>query len=320
MNFGNSYLKYVNHLEQINEAAREAPAQMVEEVELSYRHQINGVVERMLYERRGCRILLLAGPSGSGKTTTAHRLVEAIEAHGLNAELISLDDFYRGENQAPLTEDGRYDYESVDALNLEQIEKSFLDLAHTGECDVPRYSFALRSPEEKMRHISVGERGIAVVEGLHALNPKISGHLPKNQLFRVYVSVKQGIKDHSGMVLDARELRFLRRLVRDYHFRKTDAERTVAMWPDVLRGEDRYIQPFKKSSDVTINSIHIYEPCVIRAHAVPLLEGYLARNPDGNADLERYLRALRRFEPISEELIPQESIIREFVGGGAYEG
>lgn len=318
INFGNSYLKYVNHLEQINEAAQQCPAHMVEEVELSYRHQINGVVERMLYERRGCRILLLAGPSSSGKTTTAHRLVEAIESHGLPAVLISLDDFYRGEHQAPLTEEGKYDYESVDALNLEQMERSFLDLAHTGECDVPKYSFAKRCPEKEMRHISVGDHGIAVVEGLHALNPKISRHLPKNQLFRVYVSVKQGIKDQQGMVLDAVELRFLRRLVRDYHFRTTTAERTVGMWPDVLRGEAKYIQPFKKSSDVTVNSIHIYEPCVIRAHAIPILQEYLQQHPEGNADLERYLHALERFVPILESLIPQESIVREFIGGGSY--
>ncbi len=318
MNFGNSYLKYVNHMEQINEAAQENPVQMVEQVELSYRHQIMGVVKRLLYERRGCRILLLAGPSGSGKTTTAHRLVEAIQSQGLPAQLISLDDFYRGENKAPLTKEGKYDYEAVEALNLQQIEKSFLDLAHTGECDVPQYNFARRCPDEKMRHIAVGEHGIAVVEGLHALNPLISSHLPKNQLFRVYVSVKQGIKDQNGMVLEARELRFLRRLVRDYHFRKTGAERTVSMWPDVLRGEQHYIQPFKKSSDVTINSIHIYEPCVIRAHAIPLIERYLADHPGENTDMRRYLEALERFVPLPEEIVPQESIIREFIGGGLY--
>ena len=313
-NFANSYLKYANHLKKINEAARSAPERLVQEIEESYREQLHMAADKIERSRHDYRIVLLAGPSSSGKTTTATRLCACLTERGIDNTLISLDDFYRGANEAPLLENGHYDYESVEALDLPKLEECMRGLVESNRCVMPLFDFYQRKPSGKSREVVLKEHGIAVVEGIHALNPKICAHLPQDKIFKVYVSVKQGIKNKREKILSAEDIRFIRRLVRDNSFRSTPPERTLQMWPNVIAGENKYIKPYKYECDITINSIHIYEPCVLKHRAIPLLNQLIADKVPEEEDLRRMTSALNLFESISEDLVPQDSIIREFIG------
>lgn len=168
------------------------------------------------------------------------------------------------------------------------------------------------APRQKKEIVELGEHDIAIVEGIHALNPVVIGHLPGEKLVKAYISVKQGISSDTGTVLSPQGIRFVRRLVRDYNFRGSDAERTISMWSGVCRGENLYIRPFKGTSDITINSIHIYEPCVLRDTALSLL-GEVKPQSDNFAFAQELTACLRQFYPINPVLVPQSSLLREFM-------
>lgn len=316
-NLANNYVKYVNHLEQINEAATNEPADMVMQIEQAYHDNLSTIAENIACNSTKYKVAMLSGPSSSGKTTTAHILVDMLKQRNVNAVIISLDDFYRGEKNAPLLKNGQHDYESVEALNISQLEKCLLDLMQKNECDMPVFDFEIRQPSPDTRHVQLNEHDIAIVEGIHALNPIISEHLPKEKLLKLYISVKQGIKDNSGEILSPADIRLVRRIVRDHKFRGTAPERTINMWQTVIEGENKYIRPYKSTSDITINSIHIYEPCVLRKDAIFLLKMIQDDNPY-ISKVKRLLQSLERFVPISEDLVPENSIEREFIGGGIY--
>lgn len=317
-NFANSYIKYVNHLEQINEAAKTDPVKMVRQVEASYHQYLGSIAGEIAQDPEKNKIILLSGPSSSGKTTTSEVLKAMLQNQGVHCATISLDNFYRGETQAPLLENGQHDYESVDALDLPKLEECLLELIRTGRCDMPVFDFRVHQRSEKTLPVEICENGVAVFEGIHALNPRISAHLPQDRLLKLYISVKQDIKDSSGVVLSHNDLRLVRRIVRDHSFRGTMPERTLDMWPNVLRGENKYIRPFKSVSDITINSIHMYEPCVMRDLAIPLLSKIEKTSPHRDHAV-RLISALERFVPIERSVVPKNSILREFIGGSIYE-
>lgn len=315
--FANSYVKYVDHLEQINEAAKTHPAKMIDQIESAYRRYLGSIVNTITENPERYKVILLAGPSSSGKTTTTEILKEMLGARGVHCATISLDNFYRGEFQAPLLENGDRDYESVDALNLPVLEGCLMDLIDTGECRIPVFDFMTRQPSDRTKEVSLPEKGVAIFEGIHALNPRISAHLPADRLLKLYISVKQDIKDSAGTVLSHNDLRCIRRVVRDNSFRGTAPDRTFDMWTNVLDGENKYIRPYKSVSHITINSIHMYEPCVLRHRAIPLLSTIKPESPH-----YRYatwlITQLERFVPIDETLVPDISILREFIGGSVY--
>lgn len=311
--FGNSYRKYISHLEQINDAALHCPQRMVHEFEAAYAEDLAAAAHTIASHREHCRIVMLSGPSSSGKTTTSHRLIAVLEKMGIHAVSISLDDFYRGEGMAPVLPDGSFDYEAVEALDVERVEDCLRCLMEEKRCEIPRFDFMQHRPAPDTREITLGEDSIAVVEGIHSLNPIFTRCLPEDQVTKIYVSVKQGIKDANGVVISPMDLRLIRRIVRDNATRNASAEQTLGMWSTVVSGEDKYIRPYRHTSDITINSIHMYEPCVLRVDAIPILR---ALSPDSRwfrkaRDLEA---RLMRFEPLSSAMVPQESLLREFIG------
>ena len=274
-NFASGYVKYINHLEQINDAAVSDPARMIDEVEDAYHDHLENIARNITSHHQGVRVVMLSGPSSSGKTTTAHLLRDYLTQYGAKSYIVSLDDFYRGVGLAPRLPDGEYNYESVEALDVEAIKQCLLDIITTGRFSVPSYNFALGRPTGQPRPYQLGEGDIVIVEGM--------------------------------------DLRLVRRIVRDVQFRDTTPERTLSMWDQVVEGEDRYIRPYRLSADYTVNSIHIYEPCVMRTVAIPLLRAIAEDSPYYRKARDLEAR-LMRFEPISASLVPENSMLREFLG------
>lgn len=312
-NFASGYVKYINHLEQINDAAVHDPARMIQEVEEAYRDCLNNVARNIVQHHKEARLVMLAGPSSSGKTTTAALLQKYLGQLGHLAHIISLDDFYRGAELAPKLPNGSYDYESVAALDVDKVKACLKNVIETGKFSVPSYDFTTGQPAAEERHYEIAPQEIVIVEGLHALNPVFTKELPENGFVRLYVSVKQQLKDANGEVFSPMDLRLVRRIVRDVQFRSTTAERTLAMWQSVVSGEDQYIRPYRMSADYTVNSIHIYEPCVLRSRAIPLLRALAPDSPHYRKARELEAK-LMRFEPIDPALVPQNSMLREFLG------
>ncbi len=316
----NSYRRYALTHCQINEWASKDPKGFVEMAETAYRADIQEIAASILNSPNKCKVIMLAGPSASGKTTTAKMLQEELSALGCGSEIISMDNFYLGEEKVPRTIEDEPDFESVYALNIPMIESCIKNLLQLGWCDIAQFDFAASRPKEQTVRIDLHNDSIAIIEGIHALNPIFTKHIESTLgLRKIYISVKQGIREagHEGYLLTAAELRLFRRLVRDHQFRGSTAAHTLGMWPNVLFGEKKNIVPFKYSGDITINSIHIYEPCVTAAKAVPLLSEILPENEDYSYAQNLISRA-KRFESIDERLIPENSLLREFLGKGKY--
>ena len=316
-NFSNSYQKFVFGLEQINQAAAECPIEFIKDIEKTYHEEISNTVDYILSKKDKCKVVMLSGPSGSGKTTTAYKIREELIRRGSGAVIISLDDFYRDRTFAPLQEDGTPDYECVEALDVKEIKRCIASLMTNRKCDIPKFDFMTQKPSDDKVHVELQENEFAIIEGIHGLNPIFTNDLPDENIIRVYISVKQGITDYNGLVIPNRSIRLVRRIVRDYSKRKSDAQTTLSMWDNVCKGQALYIYPFKRMSDITINSIHMYELCVLRNVAIQHLQQIQENNPCFKEAL-KLISSLERFYPINIEYVPKNSLLREFLGGGIY--
>lgn len=317
-NFSNSYQKFVFGLEQINQAAQTQPVDFINDIESTYREEVSCAAEKIFKSGLKGKVVMLSGPSGSGKTTTAHMIKEELTRLGSGAVIISLDDFYRDRNKCPVLHNGDFDFESLDALDVNEIQKCISSLLEDNFCDMPKFDFIEKKPSKEKTRVQLNKGEIAIIEGIHGLNPVFTKGIPEDAIIRIYISVKQGICDYNGQIISNRSIRLARRLVRDYYKRKSDPQVTLSMWDNVCKGQATYIYPFKRTSDITINSIHIYEPCVLRNMAISLLSTV----PESSGSFRESLKlisALERFYPINQNLVPLNSMIREFIGGGIYE-
>ena len=312
-NFASGYIKYINHLEQINAAALNDPQRMIDEVEDSYREHLENIARNIATHRTKVKVCMLSGPSSSGKTTTAHFFQKYLSEFGINSIIVSMDNYYLNRDEAPKMLDGSFDFETVAAINGEKIKKCLEETIASGIISIPHYDFSVGKAVGEDTVIDIEENDIVIMEGIHGLNPIFTKDLPQEHLIKLYVSVKQQIKDVNGEVISPYDLRLIRRIVRDMQFRGAGPEETLGMWDNVRVGENKYIQPYRLSADYTVNSIHIYEPCVLRTVAIPILRGIAEDNPyyKKARDLEA---RLMRFEPISTELVPENSMLREFIG------
>lgn len=315
--WANDFVEYENNVEAINRAAENNPEAFVLRTEDAYHQNIRAIAEELSKEVPACRLVMLAGPSSSGKTTTAHLLADALRAVGTEAVIISLDDFYRGEYKAPLLPSGKHDYESIEALNLPEIQQCLYDLVEKSRCSMPVFNFEIRMPYPHRRPVSLGEHEVAVVEGLHALNPLLINKMPALRVKKIYISVKQGVFDGARELLGPNDVRLLRRIVRDHRFRGTRPETTLDMWPNVMDGERKYIKPFRKDADFTINSLHAYELCVLKRECAELLHTVPKASPQFETARKMAL-GLEHIVPLDGGLVPKNSILREFIGGGIY--
>lgn len=299
------------YLDEINRGMEFSPEEFIGSCEKSFRERINALCDRVVSES-GRVLVMLAGPSSSGKTTTANLLADGIRKTGRGATVISLDDFYLGSEVLFTFEDGTVDYETVKALDLPCISSTMHALLRDGEAMVPRFNFRSGS-RDGYTAVKVQEDEVIILEGLHALNPLITEPLSDEAMIKLYISVSSRIADENGVLMSKRDLRFIRRLIRDYHHRNSDAERTFYLWKGVRMGEDRYLFPYSDRADIKIDSIHPYEVCVFRKEAEKLLDSVA---PDSIYYTEAKLLKdkITKFIEKDSSIVPDGSLLNEFIG------
>ncbi|MBR3836298.1 MAG: nucleoside kinase [Clostridia bacterium] len=299
-------------LSLINKNAKENTQEFIRACESRFDSALNEVTERFLSDS-DYDIVLLAGPSSSGKTTTAGILAEKIRRSGRNAYIVSLDDFYLNQDDIPVNEEGLKDYENVTALDIELMHKCFNDLIVNRKAELPIFDFMTSSRSVETKHIELEKDDVIIVEGLHALNPVITDGLDEGHLYRIYISVSSRVSGNDGRILlNKRNLRLIRRMIRDYRHRNSPVEHTFFMWQGVLKGEDKFLFPFESYADVKINSFHAYETCIFKNEALRLLNG-VGEKSEFFEKAQELIGAISLFEEIEQTLLPEKSLLNEFL-------
>ncbi|MGE5676630.1 MAG: TGS domain-containing protein [Pseudomonadota bacterium] len=263
------------------------------------------------------KLVLIAGPSSSGKTTFAQRLSVQLRVNGLKPVPISIDDFFKNRIDTPRGEDGEYDFETIEALDLDIFNDVMKKLINGEEAEIPIFNFHTGNREPKGRKLRIGEEQILVVEGIHGLNERLTQNIPREQKFKIYISALThlSIDDHNR--IPTSDLRLIRRIVRDFQFRSANALTTIKMWDSVRRGEDKYIYPFQEEADVMFNSSLVYELAVLNQIALPQLLMIDNSVPE-YIEAKRLTKFLQYFLEADINAIPTNSLLREFIGNSCF--
>lgn len=263
------------------------------------------------------KFIMIAGPSSSGKTTFSHRLSIQLRTLGIKPHPIAVDDYFVNREDTPLDADGKYNFESIDALDIKQFNEDMNRLLNGERVEIPTFNFKLGKREYKGNFKQLGPDDVLVIEGIHCLNDKLSYTLPQESKFKIYISALSQLNIDNHNRIPTTDGRLLRRMVRDARTRGTDARSTIAMWPSVRRGEEENIFPYQESADVMFNSAMIYELPVLKQYAEPLLFGIPEDCPE-YTEAKRLLKFLDYFLGVSSENVPKNSLLREFVGGSYF--
>ena len=271
-----------------------------------------------IVERGRVKFVMIAGPSSSGKTTFSHRLSIQLAVHGLKPHPIAMDNFYVNRLDTPKDENGEFDFESVEAIDIDLFSQKMTGLLNGENVEMPRYNFVTGKREYKGDFLQLGEDDILVLEGIHGLNDKVSHMLPKESKFKIYISALTQLNVDEHNRIPTTDGRLIRRMVRDNRTRGTSAQATIAMWHSVRRGESRNIFPFQEEADVMFNSALIYELAVLKLYAEPILFQIPEEAPE-YMEAKRLLKFLDYFVGVPSEDIPHNSILREFVGNSCFD-
>lgn len=276
-----------------------------------------GEIAAQIADSKDKKFVMIAGPSSSGKTTFSHRLSVQLRAHGLKPHPIPVDDYFVDREDTPKDENGEYNYECLEAIDVELFNQNMTDLLKGKKVELPVYNFKTGRREYKGKFKQLGKDDVLVIEGIHGLNDKLSYSLPKESKFKIYISAltQLNIDEHNRIATT--DGRLIRRMVRDARTRGISAKDTIAMWSSVRRGEEQYIFPFQEQADVMFNSALIYELAVLKQYAEPILFGIPKDCPE-YIEAKRLLKFLDYFIGVSTEDIPKNSIVREFIGGSIF--
>lgn len=277
-----------------------------------------GEIARDIARHEGVKFVMIAGPSSSGKTTFSHRLSIQLRSYGLKPHPIGLDNYYLNHDQTPRDEDGKPDYECLEALDVEQFNKDMSELLAGKEVQLPTFNFKTGKREYSGKVTKLEEGDILVIEGIHGLNEKMSHSLPAESKFKIYISALTCLNIDEHNRIPTTDGRLLRRMVRDARTRGASAKKTIDMWPSVRRGEEKYIFPYQEEADAMFNSAMIYELSVIKQFAEPLLFSIKKGEPEYH-EAKRLLKFLEYFLGVSSEQLPNNSLCREFVGGSCFD-
>ncbi|MBR5596254.1 MAG: nucleoside kinase [Lachnospiraceae bacterium] len=268
-------------------------------------------------KRGNVKFVMIAGPSSSGKTTLSHRLSTQLRTHGLKPHPIAVDDYFVNRENTPLDENGDYNFECLEAIDVEQFNNDMLDLLSGKTVEMPRFNFKTGQREYRGDFKTLGKDDILVIEGIHGLNDKMSYALPEESKYKIYISALTCLNVDEHNRIPTTDGRLIRRMVRDARTRGTSAKRTLEMWKSVRRGEEQNIFPYQESADAMFNSATIYELAMLKIHAEPLLFGIGKEDPE-YFEAKRLLKFLGYFLGIGDEDLPKNSIVREFVGGSCF--
>ena len=267
--------------------------------------------------RQGVKLVLLAGPSSSGKTTSCKRLSIQLAVNGLKPLQISLDDYFVDRDKTPKDDNGEYDFESIYALNLDLLNEQFNALFRGEEVELPKYDFPSGKSVKSGKKLKMEPNNVLVVEGIHALNPELTAHIPQEQIYRVYASALTTILLDNHNYIPTTDNRLLRRIIRDYKYRGVSAQETIHRWPSVRTGENKWIFPYQENADAMFNTAMLYELSVIKMQAEPLLQ-QVPENCEEHAEAYRLLKFLKYFKGIPYNNLPPTSLLREFLGGSSF--
>lgn len=269
-----------------------------------------------IYNNKDLKIVLLAGPSSSGKTTTSKKLCMFLRSFGVNPAVISMDDYFVEREETPLNEEGKPDYECLEAVDLKLFDNQIEQILKGEEVVTPTYNF-LTGNKEYNNKIKLGNSDVLVIEGIHALDKRVLTNISKNKIFRIYISALTELNIDNHNYISTTDNRLLRRIIRDNKTRGHGVQKTISTWPDVRSGEEKYIFPYQDNADYTFNSALIYEIGVLKTYAEPLL---YAVDPSDSCyeEAKRLINFLGFFLPIPADAIPKDSILREFVGGSFF--
>ncbi len=285
--------------------------------EALHEKQLGEIADAILAQRRALRVLLIAGPSSSGKTTTTQRLSTQLQVNGFKPVSLSLDNYYLDRAQTPRDDEGNYDFDTIEALDIPLLREHISHLVEGRLVQTPLFDFDTGARVAQTVPLMVGHDQVLLIEGIHALNPALTGHLPDAQVFKVYVSALGGLNIDLMNRVPTTEIRLIRRIVRDNRYRGTSPEDTIKQWASVRRGEYEHIFRYQETADVMFNSSLMYEMNALR----PVAEHALTTIPDDSPYAEtrdRLLNLLTFFSPVGGKGIPCNSILREFIGDSIF--
>ena len=286
--------------------------------ETHYEDQLSLIAEEIYKKKDQIKIILLAGPSSSGKTTTAKKLSLYLQVKGLNCHKISLDDYFVDRDKAPRDENGDLDFSSIESIDTTLFNNHLNKLLSGHKVSMPTFDFITGKKEYNDNYLKLEEGEILIIEGIHTLNEKLTKNIPRENKFKIFMSPLIHLKLDNHNRVHTTDVRKIRRIVRDNQFRGTNAETTLAMWPNVDKEARLSIYPYQDDADAMINSSLGYELSVLRIYAEPLLYG-IDSNSAQYPEAIRLINLLRNFLPITSEVVPKDSILREFIGGSVFE-
>ena len=294
-------------------------SELIKVAEAVHEKKIAGIADQIYAANKehGTRVVLISGPSSSGKTTTSKRLGIQLRILGLDPVLISLDDYFVDRDRTPKDETGEYDFEALEAIDLDLLNKDLMRLMDGESVEVPRYDFITGSRKWHDNPLQLGEKSIIIMEGIHALNPRLTPSIPRKNKFGIYASCLTSVAMDNLTRIQTTDNRLLRRITRDYATRGADALATLRRWPSVRRGEEKHIFPYQENADVIFNTSLFYEILVLRPKIEPILREVPDTEPE-YGEARRLLQFLDNFTPLHTDEIPPTSILREFVGGSTF--
>lgn len=275
------------------------------------------IADHLYKKRQDVKLILISGPSSSGKTTFSKRLSIQLRVLGIKTFQLSLDDFFLNRDETPKDENGEYNFETIDAIDIELFNKCLMDLMDEKPVHLPKFDFPKGEKIFRKEETILDKNTIIVVEGIHGLNPKLTSSIKEKNKYKVFVSALTQISIDAQNPIPTTDNRLIRRIVRDYKFRGYSAFETIKRWPSVKKGEEKYIFPYQENADVMFNSALLYELAVLKSHAVPILSE-VPENVEENAEAVRLLKFLSYFLPCNPLDIPPTSILREFLGGSSF--
>ena len=285
--------------------------------EALHEKKISDIADKIAKNRK-IKMILIAGPSSSGKTTFAKRLGIQLKLNGIEPKTLSVDNYFVEREQNPKDEEGNYDFECIEALDLRLFNEHILKLLAGEEVEIPRFDFETGHKNYEGDFVKLEDNEVLVIEGIHCLNDKLTEAIPKDKKFKIYISALTVLNIDYYNRISTTDTRLIRRIVRDYKYRHYSANETIERWASVNKGEEKYIFPYQEQADAMFNSSIVYELGVLKKHALPVLQE-ITREDEEYAEAQRLINLLNYFKKIPEKYIPESSILREFIGGSIFE-